>query len=80
MNANAVKTTIVFDDRTVRHFTIASMIWGFVGILVGLIAATQLSFWQMNGRFLQTITGGRVFPDDETRKSSVLRLGKQARR
>jgi len=27
----------------------------------------------------QTITGGRVFPDDETRKSSVLRLGKQAR-
>ena len=28
----------------------------------------------------QTITSGRVFPDDETRKSSVLRLGKQARR
>ncbi len=27
----------------------------------------------------QTITGGRVFPDDETRKSSVLRLGKHAR-
>jgi hypothetical protein len=28
----------------------------------------------------QKIASGRVFPDDETRKSSVLRLGKQARR
>ena len=49
MNSTAHKTTIEFDDRTVRHFMIASIIWGIVGMLVGVIAATQLSSWQMNG-------------------------------
>jgi cytochrome c oxidase cbb3-type subunit I/II len=61
MNSTAHKTTIEFDDRTVRHFLIASIIWGFVGMLVGLIAATQLSFWQTNGlKFIETITLGAV--------------------
>ena len=60
MNANAVKTTIEFDDRTVRRFTLASIIWGVVGLLVGFIAATQLSWWQMNGKFLETITLGAI--------------------
>ena len=61
MNSTAHKTTIEFDDRTVRHFVIASIIWGFVGMLVGLIAATQLSFWQTNGlKFIETITLGAV--------------------
>ena len=35
MNSTAHKTTIEFEDRTVRHFVIASIIWGFVGMLVG---------------------------------------------
>lgn len=61
MNSTAHKTTIEFDDRTVRHFVIASLIWGFVGMLVGLIAATQLSFWQTNGlKFIEGITFGAV--------------------
>ncbi len=50
--------TITYDDRSVRHFMIASIIWGIVGMLVGVIAATQLSWWQMNGKFLETITFG----------------------
>jgi cytochrome c oxidase cbb3-type subunit I/II len=37
---------------------IASLCWGIVGMLVGVLAATQLSWWQMNGKFLETITFG----------------------
>ncbi len=61
MNATAaVKTTIEYDDRTVRRFLIASVIFGLVGMLAGLLAATQLSFWQMNGKFLEWITFGAI--------------------
>ena len=52
------KTTIQFDDRTPRWFMIASIGWGLVAMLVGIIAAFQLNFWQMNGKFLEWITFG----------------------
>lgn len=42
------KTTIEFNDRIVRQFMLASIIWGAVGMLVGLLVATQLNFWQAN--------------------------------
>ena len=51
-------TTITYDDRSVRRFMTASLFWGIVGMLVGVLAATQLSWWQMNGKFLETITFG----------------------
>lgn len=51
-------TTIIYDDKTVRQFMVASIIFGIVGMLVGVIAAFQLNFWQMNGKFLETITFG----------------------
>ena len=51
-------TTITYDDRTVRQFMIASIVWGIVGMLVGVICATQLSWWQMNGKFIEAISGG----------------------
>ena len=56
--ASATTTTITYDDRTVRQFMIASIVWGIVGMLVGVICATQLSWWQMNGKFLEAFTGG----------------------
>lgn len=49
---------ITYDDKTVRRFMSASIIWGIVGMIVGVLAATQLSWWQMNGKFLETITFG----------------------
>ncbi|TAG11279.1 MAG: cytochrome-c oxidase, cbb3-type subunit I [Verrucomicrobia bacterium] len=52
------KTTITYDDRSVRHFMSASIFWGVIGMLVGLLAATQLSWWQMNGKFLEAISFG----------------------
>ncbi|NWK56729.1 cytochrome-c oxidase, cbb3-type subunit I [Verrucomicrobiaceae bacterium N1E253] len=56
--SNAATTTIVYDDKTVRHFLTASVIFGIVGMLVGVIAAFQLNFWQMNGKFLEWLTFG----------------------
>ena len=52
------KTTIVFDDTTVRHFLLASILWGIVGMLVGVLVASQLNYWEMNGKFLEWITLG----------------------
>ncbi|MBI5424545.1 MAG: cytochrome-c oxidase, cbb3-type subunit I [Opitutae bacterium] len=42
------KTTIEFNDKVVRQFMLASIIFGVVGMLVGLLVATQLNFWQAN--------------------------------
>jgi len=58
--SSANTTTITYDDRTVRFFMAASIFWGIVGMLVGVLAATQLSWWQMNGKFLEIITFGML--------------------
>jgi cytochrome c oxidase cbb3-type subunit I/II len=52
--------TITYDDKSVRRFMSASILWGIVGMLVGVLAATQLSWWQMNGKFLEVITFGLI--------------------
>ena len=41
--------TFKYDDAIVRKFVVATIIWGAVGMLVGLLAALELSFWQING-------------------------------
>ncbi len=56
-------TTITYDDKSVRRFMIASIFWGIVGMLAGVLIATQLSWWQMNGHFLEWITGGAIKAD-----------------
>ena len=56
-------TAITYDDKSVRRFMIASIFWGIVGMLVGVIAATQLSWWQMNGKFLEALTFGAIKAD-----------------
>jgi cytochrome c oxidase cbb3-type subunit I/II len=53
-------TTITYDDRSVRGFMTFSIIWGIVWMLVGVLAATQLSWWQMNGKFLEWISFGLI--------------------
>jgi cytochrome c oxidase cbb3-type subunit I/II len=42
------KLTIEFNDKVVRQFMLASILWGAVGMLVGVLIATQLNFWQAN--------------------------------
>jgi cytochrome c oxidase cbb3-type subunit I/II len=50
-----------YDNKTVRNFGIATVVWGIIGMLVGLIAALQLFKPEMNmGN--QYTTFGRIRP------------------
>jgi len=42
------KITIEFNDRVVRQFLLATVIWAAVAMLVGVLIAAQLNFWQLN--------------------------------
>lgn len=53
--------TFKYDNRIVRAFAIATVIWGIVGMLAGLTAAIQLFFPAANLN-LQYITFGRLRP------------------
>ena len=52
--------TFSYDDKIVRQFTWATIVWGLVGMLVGLLIALQLAFPALNyGPFLSF---GRLRP------------------
>ena len=38
----------VYDDRVVRLFTLASVLWGVVGMAVGVFIAAQLTWPELN--------------------------------
>jgi cytochrome c oxidase cbb3-type subunit I/II len=59
MNSNI--ETFKYDNRIVRAFAIATVVWGIVGMLVGLLAAVQLFYPDANLNF-QFITFGRIRP------------------
>jgi len=50
-----------YDNSTVRNFIIATMVWGAVALVVGLLAAIQLAFPQLNFG-IEFTTFGRVRP------------------
>ena len=60
MTTNASKITVEFDDRSVRRFMIASIIWGIVGMLAGVFIASQLNFHQLN--LTSWLSFGRLRP------------------
>lgn len=53
--------TICYDDNIVRKFVLATLLWGVVGMLVGVILALQLAYWPLN-LGLPWITFGRLRP------------------
>src|ERR1035437_5803448 len=53
--------TFKYDNRIVRAFAIATVVWGLVGMGAGLLAATQI-FWPAANLNLQFITFGRIRP------------------
>jgi cytochrome c oxidase cbb3-type subunit I/II len=55
------KVRIPFNDQVVRQFCVASLFWGIVGMLVGVLIATQLAFWQANAA-TPWLTFGRLRP------------------
>src|SRR5476651_2085670 len=55
------KITLEFNDKIVRQFLLASVFWGAVGMLVGVLIASQLNFWQLNFK-TAWLTFGRLRP------------------
>ena len=53
--------TFYYDNKIVTHFAYATVIWGIVGMLAGLLAALQLSFPSLSFNLAAT-TFGRVRP------------------
>jgi cytochrome c oxidase cbb3-type subunit I/II len=53
--------TFKYDNRIVRAFAIATVIWGLVGMSAGLLAAIQL-FWPAANLSLQFVSFGRLRP------------------
>ena len=50
-----------YDDAVVRRFVTATLVWGFVGMLVGVIIAAQLAYWPLNTG-LPWLSYGRLRP------------------
>jgi cytochrome c oxidase cbb3-type subunit I/II len=53
--------TFRYDDAITRKFLLATVLWGVVGMLVGLIIASQLADWRLN-LGLPWLTFGRLRP------------------
>jgi cytochrome c oxidase cbb3-type subunit I/II len=53
--------TFKYDNKVVRAFGIATVVWGIVGMVAGLLAAVQLFFPEANLN-LQFVTFGRIRP------------------
>ncbi|MDF9795999.1 cytochrome c oxidase cbb3-type subunit I/II [Catalinimonas alkaloidigena] len=53
--------TFYYDNAIVRMFAMATVIWGLIGMLVGLYVALELVFPQLN-LGLQYVTFGRIRP------------------
>jgi cytochrome c oxidase cbb3-type subunit I/II len=60
MTNTSTKQTIEFNDKVVRQFMWASIIWGIVGMLVGVLIAAQLNFHQLN--LTSWLSFGRLRP------------------
>ena len=53
--------TFHYDNRVVRNFGIATLFWGVIGFLVGLIVALKLIFPDFLG-FIPELSYGRLRP------------------
>jgi cytochrome c oxidase cbb3-type subunit I/II len=52
--------TVVYNDSVSRWFVGASVVWGIVGMLVGLVVALQMAWWKAN--LSPYLTFGRLRP------------------
>lgn len=60
MTTTTAKTTITFNDKVVRQFMWASVLWGVVGMLAGVFIALQLNFHELN--LASWLSFGRLRP------------------
>ena len=61
MNVEQVKETFKYDDAVVRQFVLATVLWGIVGTLAGLLIALQLA-WPALNFDLPWLSFGRLRP------------------
>lgn len=56
--------TVKYDNKIVKYFAFATILWGVIGMLVGLIAALQLAFPEFFNEYLgfRYISFGRIRP------------------
>jgi cytochrome c oxidase cbb3-type subunit I/II len=47
-NTNPALESFSYDDEIVKSFTIATLVWGVVALLIGVIAAFQMAWWPAN--------------------------------
>jgi cytochrome c oxidase cbb3-type subunit I/II len=59
-STSATKVPIEFNDKVVRQFMLASIIFGVVAMLAGVLIALQLNFHQLN--LAEFLTFGRLRP------------------
>ncbi len=52
---------VIYDDEIVKKFALATMGWGAIAFIVGLLAALQLAYWKFNFN-LEWLSFGRVRP------------------
>jgi cytochrome c oxidase cbb3-type subunit I/II len=57
----SVVESFTYDDTIVKNFVIATLIWGFVSLLLGVLIAFQLANWRFNFG-LPWLTFGRLRP------------------
>jgi len=50
-----------YDDQVVKHFVLATVVWGTTAFVLGLVAALQLADWRMNFG-VEWLTFGRIRP------------------
>lgn len=60
-NTNEAMEKFSYDDKTVKLFAGATLLWGVVGMLAGILIASQLADWRLN-LGLEWITFGRLRP------------------
>jgi len=60
-SASSVMESFSYDDDIVKKFSLATLIWGGIAFLVGIVVALQLADWHMNFG-LQWLTFGRLRP------------------
>ncbi|MBI3541886.1 MAG: cytochrome-c oxidase, cbb3-type subunit I [Deltaproteobacteria bacterium] len=60
-NDKQVMETFYYDDEIVKKFALATIVWGVVAMLVGVVAALQLANWKLN-LGLPWTTFGRLRP------------------
>ncbi|MBC7691810.1 MAG: cytochrome-c oxidase, cbb3-type subunit I [Methylotenera sp.] len=59
--ASGVMERFSYDDRIVRQFILATLVWGFVALLLGVFIASQLADWRLNFG-ISWLTFGRMRP------------------